>query len=94
MSSCDSFAVLIVTMGIQQFPQLLYMEPLDATVRQLSDSVKEEGFAMSVILSQFSGGGLWVRACQIHGSPHHLCTYLCPSIDSPRAVRPMSKVCV
>lgn len=70
------------------------MEPLDATVWQLSSSVKVEFLALSGILSHLSGGGLWVWTCKICGDQHHLCSYLCLCVESPGAGRPMSKVCV
>lgn len=80
--------------GYSSFPRLLYMEPLDATVWQLSSSVKVEFLALSGILSHLSGGGLWVWTCKICGNQHHLGSYLCLCVESPGAGRPMSKVCV
>lgn len=49
MSLCDSHAVLIMAMGYSSFLWLLCMDHVDATVWQLSNSVKVNEFVMSVV---------------------------------------------
>lgn len=95
MSLCDNYAVLIVTMGIQQFPTASLYGAFGCNSLAAQWLCKSRGFfAMSGILSHFSGGGLWVWTCKIRGSQYHLCSYPCLRVDSPGAVRPMGKVCV